>query len=214
MFDYQAGEKFKLTLIMVGFAGLMAGMFFSMLLMPGGEQPHKQQRRGHHVKWTGSPDETGMPSARASKRSAEAASENSPQAAPVTMVNAADALNLVSTWLPYAWDLSAGSARKSQEQAISCMTPDCAQAYRQNVWREDVAKQIEDAGLQSSFSAEKVYAGSPQADGSIVIYVEGMQKMTVPNKGTQEKPKKLEYLVKSTAEGLRIAGISDGGQQS
>jgi hypothetical protein len=128
------------------------------------------------------------------------------------MVSSGDALNLVNSWLPYGWDLSAGTARKSQEQAIGYMTADCASAYRQSVWRDDVAKQIEDAGLQSSFSAEKVYAGPPQADGSIVIFVEGMQRMTVPNKGTQEKAKKLEYLVKSTPEGLRIAGISDGGQ--
>jgi hypothetical protein len=50
MFDYQAGEKYKLTLIMVGFAGLMAGMLFTLVLMPQQESP----RRGKHhsVNWS------------------------------------------------------------------------------------------------------------------------------------------------------------------
>ena len=56
MFDYQAGEKYKLTLIMVGFAGLMAGMFFTMLLMPTPE-PQSHQRQA--PKWASNPDVTG-----------------------------------------------------------------------------------------------------------------------------------------------------------
>ena len=209
MFDYQAGEKFKLTLIMVGFAGLMAGMLFTMLLMPQQEAP--KHRKQHHMNWSASTEArnnaTGGRHGAAQQQQAQA-----PEPA-VTMVSAADAQSLVSNWLPLAWDLSAGSARGSQEKAIMYMTPDCAAAYKQNVWTPDVAKTIEDAGLQSKFTPEKITPGSPQSDGSIVIFVEGTQEMSVPGKGTQQKAKRLEYLIKSTQEGLRVAGISETGGQ-
>jgi len=207
MFDYQAGEKFKLTLIMVGFAGLMAGMLFTMLIMPQQEGPKK--RKQHHMNWSASSE------AQNNRQQRHVQQQQQPQApeAPVTMVSAAEAQTLVNGWLPYAWDLSAGSARASQEKAIMYMTPDCAAAYKQNVWTPDVAKTIDDAGLQSKFTPERITPGSPQSDGSIVIFVEGMQEMSVPGKGTQQKAKKLEYLIKSTPEGLRVAGISESGGQ-
>lgn len=54
MFDYQAGEKYKLTLIMVGFAGLMAGMLFTMLVMP---QPDPRAMKARKAPaWTKDPD--------------------------------------------------------------------------------------------------------------------------------------------------------------
>jgi hypothetical protein len=208
MFDYQAGEKQKLTLIMVGFAGLMAGMLFTLVLMPQQESP---RRKHHKTNWSMTPEGGGAsnPTRHPGQHQQQAAPEPS-----VTMVNAAEAQTLITSWLPLAWDLSAGSARGSQEKAIMYMTPDCAAAYKQNVWTPDVAKTIEDAGLQSTFTAEKITPGQPQSDGSIVVFVEGTQVMTVPGKGTQQKPKRLEYLIKSTQEGLRVAGISESGQQS
>ena len=206
MFDYQAGEKFKLTLIMVAFAGVMGGMLFTLLLMP---QDNPKQRKHHKVNWSTSAQEGS--SGRNGRHSAQAPQAPEP---PVVQISPSDATNLVQNWLPLAWDLSAGTAGKSQEQAIQYMTPECAAAYKQNVWTPDVAKTIEDARLQSTFVAQKITPGTPQADGSIVIFVEGTQEMSVPGKGTQRKDKKLEYLIKSTAEGLRVAGISESGQQS
>lgn len=209
MFDYQAGEKFKLTLIMVGFAGLMAGMFFTMLLMPSQESP---KRRGHHVNWSTNPNDGSVHTRHRTSGAAQQQAQ-APQA-PVTMVSAEDATSLINQWLPLAWDLSAGSARANQEKAIMYMTPDCAQEYKTNVWTPEVAKMIDDAGLKSTFTPSKITPGSPQADGSIVVFVEGVQEMSVPGKGTQQKEKRLEYLIKSTQEGLRVAGISESGQQS
>jgi hypothetical protein len=119
------------------------------------------------------------------------------------------ALNLVQEWLPLAWDLSAGSAADSQEKAITYMTDECAQAYRQNVWTQSMSKQIDASGIKSSFSANRVAAGHMLPDGSVVITVEGSQVLNVPRKGPRTRKVKLEYLVKNTADGLRIAGISD-----
>ena len=211
MFDYQAGEKYKLTLIMVGFAGLMAGMLFTLVLMPQQESPRRKKH--HSVNWSTTTEATGAGSH--SRRSVGSSPQQAAGPEPtVTMVSAADAQNLVTSWIPLAWDLSAGSARGSQEKAIMYMTPDCAAAYKQNVWTPDVAKTIEDAGLQSTFTLEKITPGQPQSDGSIVVFVEGTQVMSVPGKGTQQRSKRLEYLIKSTQEGLRVAGISESGQQS
>jgi hypothetical protein len=129
---------------------------------------------------------------------------------PAAMADPNTALTLVESWLPFVWDLSAGTAQGSQEKAIAYMTPDCATAYKQNIWTGDLAKQIEESGLKSTFNAHKVAAGQNQDDGSIVIYVEGEQVLQVPGKPTRQRPVKLEYLVKKTADGLRIAGISEG----
>jgi hypothetical protein len=57
-------------------------------------------------------------------------------------------------------------------------------------------------------------AGQPQSDGSVVVFVDGLQTMSVPGKGEQQREIHYQYLVKTTVEGYRIAGISEGGPQS
>jgi len=217
MFDYQAGEKFKLTLLMVGFAGLMAGMFFTMLLMPTpGPEAHARPR----PKWANDPDITGharLPEpvgaaqAAAMQGGGAAGQQQQQQQQAYAPVDQAAGMSLIEGWLNLAWDMNATSARQSQEKAIAYMTPDCAQAYRQNVWSPEMAKQIEDAGLQSQFQTTKVYSAGAQADGSLVVKVEGQQVLTVPGKGNRLRPVKLEYLLKQTPEGIRIGGITEGG---
>lgn len=221
MFDYQAGEKYKLTLIMVGIAGLMAGMFFSFLMMPSQEPPHMRPRPAY----MDDPDVSGRPRVQGDEGGGQAA--QAPQAppeqqAPQEQAEAAQApdvadpvasLNLVQQWLPLAWDLSAGSAKGSQERAILYMTPECAEAYRKNIWTADISQQIDACGIRSSFKIHRVAAGNNQSDGSIVVNVDGEQILSVPGKGSRARQVKLQYLVRSTADGLRIAGISESGKK-
>ena len=122
-------------------------------------------------------------------------------------------LNLVQQWLPLAWDLSAGSAKGSQERAILYMTPECAEAYRKNIWTADLSQQIDTCGIRSSFKIHRVAAGNNQPDGSIIVNVDGEQILSVPGKGARARQVKLQYLVRSTADGLRIAGISESGKK-
>jgi hypothetical protein len=206
MFDYQAGEKYKLTLIMVGVAGLMAGMFFTVLLMPSAPPPSKRVMRAYMR----DPDVNGGHSMR--YPSAEAST--TPTAPQIQVADPNSALTMIEQWLPLAWDLSAGTAKDSQEKAILYMTPECAAAYRKNVWTADLAGQIDQSGLKSTFAAKRVAAGTTQADGTVVIFVDGEQTLNVPGKPAKVRPVKLEYLVKQTTDGLRIAGISEGGQHS
>lgn len=216
MFDYQAGEKYKLTLIMVGFAGLMAGMLFTMLIMP---QPDPRAMKARKAPaWTKDPDAgygRGPRSGYVPRDGDGATAASVPQQGapspnqPLELADPNMALNLVSQWLPVVWDLSAATAQDSQEKAIAYMTPECASAYRQSIWTPDTAKQIVESGLQSSFNAKKVSAGQNQADGSVVIYVEGEQILQVAGKPARARPVKMEYLVKKLPDGYRIAGITE-----
>ncbi len=213
MFDYQAGEKFKLTLMMVGFAGLMAGMFFTMLLMPSTEPPHRHKKAPVTTD-TGGRNARGAYSAAQAAGGAAVGAAGEQAALPATpqgpVTDPAQATNFLENWLLAAMDLNAATAKISQEKAILYMTSECATAYRQSIWTEALSKQIEEAGLQSSFQAKKVAASQTQADGSVVIFVEGEQTLQAPGKPVQSRPTKFEYLVRNTPEGLRIAGITQG----
>jgi len=219
MFDYQAGEKYKMTLIMVGFAGVMAGMLFTMLFMPQNAEPPKHAAR---PAWMSNPDGGRGAGYHSASHGGPRGSDDgqgrqmpaAEQIAASQMTDPQAATTLLNDWLPLAWDLNAGSAAQSQEKAIMYMTPECATAYRQNVWNPDMVKRVQESGLQTTFTVSKVLAGQPQNDGSVVILVEGTQVLTVPGKGSREQPIKYEYLVKQTHEGLRIAGISEGGASS
>jgi hypothetical protein len=206
MFDYQAGEKYKLTLIMVALAGMMAGAFFTILFSAGPE-PAKVKV---HAAYMDDPDITGGRTAAPPQISRY--DNNQAQSAQPSLADPLAALNLVQDWLPLAWDLSAGSATESQQKAIDYMTVDCAKAYKESVWTPQIAQQINASGIKSSFSASRVAAGNSQPDGSVVITVEGKQILEIPNKGSKTRCVKLEYLVKNTTDGLRIAGISEGGK--
>jgi hypothetical protein len=216
MFDYQAGEKYKLTLIMVALAGMMAGMFFTVLLMPTPEAP--QARKRQHQPWMDNPDVTGgrMASAPgAAQAAAPTELQQKAQAAaaaqPAIKTDAVIAQTLVEKWLPFAFDLSSGSANDSQEKAIACMTPECAQSYRQSVWTPEVAQQISASGIKSSFRATKIIAGAHQTDGSVVITVEGEQILSPPDQPSKQRSVKFEYLLKQTNDGMKICGISEVG---
>src|SRR4051812_14463098 len=109
MFDYQAGEKYKLTLIMVGFAGLMAGMLFTMLVMP---QPDTRKKGRPMPAYMRDPDATGgrgigPQSAYAGAQNAAANATGAPQQPAGELTDPNMALNLVTSWLPVVWDLSA-----------------------------------------------------------------------------------------------------------
>ncbi len=213
MFDYQAGEKFKLTLIMVGFAGLMAGMLFTMLIMP---QPDTRSKSRKAPAWTKDPDGGSYRGPRSGfvpqdgQQATAAGAPPAPQQPAGELTDPQMAMTLIENWLPVVWDLSSATAQGSQEKAIQYMTPECASQYRQNIWTPEIAKQIQESGLQSSFTSKRVAAGQNQPDGSIVIYVEGEQILQVAGKPARARPVKMEYLVRKLPDGLRIAGIHDG----
>jgi hypothetical protein len=219
MFDYQAGQKYRMTLIMVGLAGLMAGIFFTLLLMPTPEPTHSRPRQ----KWMSDPDVTGGGQRISGARQSDSRYPNEGYASDTTAGSAQaagattdpnSAKAFIEQWLPIAWDLSAGSARGNQEKAIAYMSPEVAAAYRQNVWTSEIEKQIDESGVKSSFKPIQILAGHPQADGAVVVFVTGIQTLAVPEKGSSVRNVHLEYLVRLSKDGMRIVGISEGGQKS
>ncbi len=214
MFDYQAGEKYKLTLIMVAIAGVMAGVFFTVLLMPTPEASGPQKRRQPPA-WANNPDATGQ--ARMPEDYQGGPPADGGQGGAGAQAMAADpmqARTLVENFLPLAWDLSAYSARANQDRALMVMTEECRQAYTQNIWTPQIAQQIEQSGVQSTFSTKKIDQSPIRADGSVEVTVEGEQVLTVPGKGSKTRNVKVIYLVKQLPEGLRIAAISEAGNNT
>ena len=218
MFDYQAGEKYKLTLIMVGVAGLMAGIFFTLLLMPSPDMAPSRRRQMAMTRAMSDPDVTGRrmgPGSYSSGGSADGGQSNGPGAAGATsqgiaLVDRAQATEFMQNWLPRVWDLSAQTAETNQEEAIKWMTSDCAAAYRQNIWSQDTAKAVSSSGLQSEFHLKTMDVSENLKDGSVVVKVQGVQLLKAPA-GQKSKDVNLEYMLRQTADGMRIAGISDAG---
>jgi hypothetical protein len=218
MFDYQAGEKYKLTLIMVALAGFLAGMFFTVLLMP---TPEATPRARQKPKWANNPDATGgmtspgpggMPAAGPGGQGPPPGQGMPGQAAPMA-ADPYQARELLETkFLPLVWDLSAYSARASQGKAIAYMTEDCKRAYMSNIWTTAIASQIEQSGMQSQFTPKKIEPSPIRQDGSVEVTVEGLQTLSVPGKGEKIRQIKVVYLVKQYPDGLKIAGISEAGQ--
>jgi hypothetical protein len=219
MFDYQAGEKYKLTLIMVAVAGLLAGIFFTMLLMPS-EAP-ASRRRAPLTRAQSDPDVTGgsrFASAQVAANMLQAAgalpsapgSVGPGSAPPANPVDRAQIPNFMSTWLPRVWDLGAETASNAQEWAIAQMTPNCAAAYRHNIWTEALAKQVQGSGLQSAFVISTVEPGEAMQDGSCEVKVKGIQTLSAANGQQKQRVINVVYMVVQTPEGMKIAGISDG----
>lgn len=219
MFDYQAGEKYKLTLIMVGVAGLLAGMFFTLLLMPAPE-PSSARHRNNMVnpRISNDPDITGRrggyggAGGEGGEATAGGASAAAPGSAPA-LVDRAQAQVFMNGWLPRVWDLSAQTATVNQEEAIKWMTPECANAYRHNIWTPELAKQVSESGLQSRFQIRDMNVSDNLSDGSVVIKMHGVQTLGVGGKTGRTREVSIEYMMKQTPDGLRIAGISEGGRK-
>jgi hypothetical protein len=209
MFDYQAGEKYKLTLIIVGFAGAMVGMFFTLLLAPEQAPQHVAKQR---PKWADNPDVNGgRTSSQYPAGQPQGASADAQQPYVATSPDAA--VSLIEDWLPRAWDFSAQTAGRSQEQAIQYMSADCAQAYRTNIWTPEMANTIAQSGAVSRFEKSSVRVGETRPDGAVVVLVEGKQFLDVPGKGQNVHEVKFEYLVKQTPDNkLQIAGMGEAGK--
>jgi hypothetical protein len=208
----------RFKLIMVAFAGLMTGLLFTTLIK---RQPDSLPESSQRPVCANVADASG---GWGSKKRAQTAYEiaqsgavviagggasQQPQAQ-VELTEPNTALALIEQWLPVVWDLSAATAQGSQEKAMAYMTPECATAYRQSVWTADMAKTIQDSGLQSSFTAKKVSAGENRADGSVVVFVDGEQTLKIAGKKDRTRPVKMEYLVRKFLKGLRVAGINEG----
>ncbi|MDP3510075.1 MAG: hypothetical protein Q8T09_19040 [Candidatus Melainabacteria bacterium] len=206
MFDYQAGEKYKMTLIMVGVAGAMAGIFFTLILSPT-PVPTKHRQRS---KADTHPDVTGI-ARPPSERYPQSSASQQGHLPPVDLVDNFKATALVEGFLPLAMDFNAATAASSQQSAMNLMTPDCAQSYITNIWTAEMATTIANSGMKSKWNQRMVSARPNQADGSIEIVVDGQQELLIPGEPPKLRPVKFVYLVKKASDGnLRIAGISEG----
>jgi len=207
MFDYQAGEKYKMTLITVGLSGVMAGAALTLFLSPQGSGPSGKPRV--RQKADSDPDVTGVARPVGGRYLNQGQTPTPPPPSPADMVEPNAATELVKGFLPLAWDFSSATAANSQASAMNLMTPECAQNYKSSVWTDEVASGILGSGIKSNFNQQMVSAGQNLQDGSIEVTVHGSLDMTLPGNPPTSKPCKYIYLVKKFGGPLKIAGISE-----
>lgn len=210
MFDYQAGERYKLTLIMVAVAGLMAGVFFTLLL--GGGAPSEPPRRARTKQNPYNPD-TGAAAVGGSGSAVVTGAGGNPNVATTPQVSDAQAAqDFVRNFVTYSFNMNSNAASASQAQAMAMMDSETANAYRNNVWTPELEELVTKSGLTSQFSISSISSGQQNPDGSIVIFMNGTQILNSPAAGQQQKPVSVEYRVQRTASGWRIVGIQENSQ--
>ncbi len=213
MFDYQAGERYKITLIFVGVAGLMAGVFFTLLLGSTGEAPRpKRGKGGSAMIQPGSSrrrpvNDGGDPNAGQYGQGGQN-SQGGP--VPPSETDSLAARDLIQAFAPLSFDMSATTANDSQTRAMEMMTSDFAQTYRTSIWTPELAQLVQESGVRSSFTVHTVSAMQANADGSIAVRLTGTKVMTKPDGESKTDAVNMEYLCQKDASGrFKIAGIKD-----
>jgi hypothetical protein len=209
MFDYTAGEKYKLTLGMTAVAGVLGGAFVTMLLA----SPSPPPRHGAQS-YYGQEPPSSVHYSTPSQGMAMAGAPATAPTLPVSVIDPKSAKELIQQWLPLAWDLSAGTAAQDQDLAIKYMTPECAQSYRKTIWTPDLAKQIDEAGLRSSFEILSISEPLIQNDGSAIVDVEGTQTIISASGQSSQRQVRLEYSLVDTPNGPRVASFKENGDNS
>lgn len=210
MFYYQAGDRYKLTLSMVAVAGLMAGVFFTLLL--GGGAPSEPPRRARTKQNPYNPD-TGAAAVGGRGSSMVTGPGGDPNAATTPQVSDAQAAqDFVRNFVTYSFNMNSNAASASQAQAMAMMDSETAKAYRNNVWTPDLEQLVTTSNLTSQFNITSISSGQQNPDGSIVIFMNGTQILNSPASGQQQKPVSVEYLVQRGPSGWHIIGIQEKGQ--
>lgn len=209
MFDYQAGERYKLTLIMVGAVGVIAGIFLMIIVAPPSESPRKNRPRARS---SYDPDVTGIPRSLGGGAPTGVTEYGTAAGQGVSAPNVADAdaaKDFVRAFAFNSFDFTATTAASSQQKAMAMMAPDTASKYQANVWGP-VASQVTESGVTTQFVPSKLSPGQANPDGSIVIFLEGQLSLTAPDGRIQQKPVNMEYLVAKMPDGsMRITGIEE-----
>ncbi|MBK9202547.1 MAG: hypothetical protein IPL73_08935 [Candidatus Obscuribacter sp.] len=209
MFDYQAGERYKLTLIMVGAVGVIAGIFLMIIVAPPSEAPRKKRpmsRSSYDPDVTGIPRSLGGGSTTGTTEYGAAATQGA------TAVNSADgnaAKDFVRAFASNSFDFSASTAASNQQKAMAMMSPETASNYQANVWGP-VASQVTGSDVTTQFTPSVISTGQANPDGSIVVFLQGQLALRAADGHEEQKAINMEYLVQKMPDGsMRIAGIQE-----
>lgn len=203
MFDYQAGERYRITLIMVAVAGFIAGIFIMILLAPPSEAPRKKRAM---TRANYDPDVTGVPRG----GGGGGGGGNPQQAVQPQAADAQAAKDFIRNFSYNAFDLSAQTASDSQAKAMQQMTPQCAQSYRASIWTPEMEQMVRESGVRATFQPQRVESGQATPDGGIVIFLTGSQTLTREDGASQNKEINVQYMVQRGGDGsLKVSGIED-----
>lgn len=209
MFDYQAGERYKLTLIMVGAVGVIAGIFLMIIVAPPSEAPRKKRPMSRS---SYDPDVTGIPRSLGGGAPGGLTEYGAAPTQGAAAVNSADgdaAKDFVRAFASNSFDFTASTAASSQQKAMSMMSPETASNYQANVWGP-VASQVTGSGVTTQFTPSMISTGQANPDGSIVIFLQGQLALNAADGHIEQKAVNMEYLVQKMPDGsMRISGIQE-----
>lgn len=117
------------------------------------------------------------------------------------------ATQFVRWWLTQAMDYRMDTGAASHKVAAVWMLPDACNAFEQLYWGDHIKQGIAAGTIVGAFQPVSVVPIATNPDGSVVITVVGT--LTMQQSGQQPASQQLtmDFLVKKTADGFRIAAF-------
>ncbi|MBP6747482.1 hypothetical protein KA344_19800, partial [bacterium] len=113
----------------------------------------------------------------------------------------------VHFWITKSMDYRMDSAAASHKEAVAWMLPDAANAFEQLYWGDHIKQGIAAGTIVGSFQPVSITPLATNPDGTVVVTVVGTLVMQQSGQQPAGQQLTMDFLVKKTADGFRIAAF-------
>ncbi len=117
------------------------------------------------------------------------------------------ASDFVHFWITKSMDYRMDSAAASHKEAVAWMLPDAANAFEQLYWGDHIKQGIAAGTIVGSFQPVSITPLATNPDGTVVVTVVGTLVMQQSGQQPAGQQLTMDFLVKKTADGFRIAAF-------
>lgn len=117
------------------------------------------------------------------------------------------AVQFVRWWLTQSMDYRMDTAAASHKAAAAWMLPDASNAFEQLYWGDHIKQGIATGTIVGAFQPSSVVPLATNPDGTVVVTVVGTLMMQQSGQQPASQQLTMDFLVKQTAEGCRIAAF-------
>lgn len=117
------------------------------------------------------------------------------------------ASDFVHFWLTKSMDYRMDTAAASHKEAVAWMLPDAANAFEQLYWGDHIKQGIATGTIVGSFQPVSITPLATNPDGTVVVTVVGTLVMQQSGQQPAGQQLTMDFLVKKTADGFRIAAF-------
>lgn len=117
------------------------------------------------------------------------------------------ASDFVHFWITKSMDYRMDSAAASHKEAVAWMLPDAANAFEQLYWGDHIKQGIATGTIVGSFQPVSITPLATNPDGTVVVTVVGTLVMQQSGQQPAGQQLTMDFLVKKTADGYRIAAF-------